>query len=252
MACPALRLCVMDQMHLSRDLLPIPLDAGLDAASWGSTPFGSSAASAGRGAKRDRQNRWLRDGLRSLHALGGQGRRVAPDAELTGARRAVVRRLAGLCGSVSFPDSHHDSDASWTMLQGLRPGYAEAESEGGRAVYQPGKMSLPVGGAGRAELASIAPESLRAMLETGHGLLRDTVEVQQLFESNEGNLRYLDPKLARPGYDFGRALSGLFEAGAVEVTSEGPEEEMGMCSVQRKDDKLRVIADARAANIQCF
>ena len=228
MACPALKFCVMDQMHLSRDLLPMPLGAGLDAALWGSAPFGSSAASARRGAKRGRQRRWLRDGLRSLHALGGQGRRVAPDAELTGARRAVVRRLAGLCGSVSFPDSHHDSDASWTMLQGLRPGYAEAESEGRRAVNQPSKISSPVGGACRVELASIMPESPRTARETGHGPPRVPAEFQQFLESTEDNLRYLDPTLARPGYNFGRALSELFEAGTAEIIHEEPKEEIGL------------------------
>ena len=89
---------------------------------------------------------------------------------------------------------------------------------------------LLVGGAGRVELASRVPESLRAMLETGRGLLRDPAKVQHFFESTEDNLRYLDPKLTRPGCDFGRASSELFEAGVAEVTREEPKEEIGLLS----------------------
>ncbi|CAK0873971.1 unnamed protein product [Prorocentrum cordatum] len=59
------------------------------------------------------------------------------------------------------------------------------------------------------------PEPLLKMLGAGHGLLRDPAA--------------LDPKLARRGCDFGRALSELFDAGVVE---------------------LRLIADARAANLR--
>eukprot|EP00959_Pyramimonas_sp_CCMP1952_P157755 3298716-Pyramimonas_sp.AAC.1 len=58
---------IVDSFH---DLLPIPLGVGLDSVLYGSGPLGLSLAAQRRSAKRDRQNRWLRDGLRSLNALG--------------------------------------------------------------------------------------------------------------------------------------------------------------------------------------
>ncbi|CAK0825378.1 unnamed protein product, partial [Prorocentrum cordatum] len=246
---PVLQFCVKDIVDSSHDLLPIPLAVGLDSVLYGSGPLGLSPAAQRRSAKRDRQNRWLRDGLRSLSALGGQGRRVATDAALTEAQRVAVRRLAGLYGSVSFPDSHRDTYASWKALQGLRPGYAESESEGGRAVDQPGMISLPCGGAGRVDTGSIAPGPLLKMLGAGRGVLREPAEVQSLFESRNGNLRYLDPKLARRGCDFGRSLSGLSDAGVVEVDPGNVLDEIGLLFVRRKDHKLRLIANARAANL---
>ncbi|CAK0904390.1 unnamed protein product [Prorocentrum cordatum] len=103
--------------------------------------------------------------------------------------------------------------------------------------------------AGSIDMGSIVPEPLLEMLEAGHGLLRDPAEVHSLFEYCTDNLRYLDPKLARRGCDVARALSDLFDAGVVEADPGGALEEIGLFFVRRKDNKLRLIADTRAANL---
>ncbi|CAK0796885.1 unnamed protein product [Prorocentrum cordatum] len=104
-------------------------------------------------------------------------------------------------------------------------------------------------GAGRVDLGSLTPEPLLKMLEAGHGLLREPAEVQSSLGSRNDNLRYLDPKLARRGCFFGRALSELFDAGAARVDPGNALEEIGLFFARRKDHRLRLIADARAANL---
>ena len=53
-----------------------------------------------KAAKRRRQNSWVLDGIRALNWLGGQGRSVTEEAQLTMAQHVAVQRLACIYAAV--------------------------------------------------------------------------------------------------------------------------------------------------------
>ncbi|CAK0841047.1 unnamed protein product [Prorocentrum cordatum] len=231
-----------------RDLLPIPVGAELRSLLSGEGAWGTSPSAKRRSATRRRQDQWLLEGIASLNELGGQGRQVPSHAPLTAAQRVAVRRLASLYGKWSPPVDRPSPHAAWSLLQGLRPGYSEAEAAGARTVYQRGNISLPKIGAGKVPLVDVLPADLQSKLESGRGLLRSPEEAAALIR-DAGAPRAMDPKLGRLGYDYGHALGELFASGVIECSSEPVLEEAGMFFVARKDKRLRLICDTRTPNM---
>ncbi|CAK0796418.1 unnamed protein product, partial [Prorocentrum cordatum] len=211
-------------------------------------PGGGDDDSGAPAKARRRQDQWLLEGIASLNELGGQGRQVPSHAPLTAAQRVAVRRLASLYGKWSPPVDRPSPHAAWSLLQGLRPGYSEAEAAGARTVYQRGNISLPKIGAGKVPLVDVLPADLQSKLESGHGLLRSPEEAAALIR-DAGAPRAMDPKLGRLGYDYGHALGELFASGVIECSSEPVLEEAGMFFVARKDKRLRLICDTRTPNM---
>ncbi|CAK0809155.1 unnamed protein product, partial [Prorocentrum cordatum] len=86
-------------------------------------------------------------------------------------------------------------------------------------------------------------------LESGHGLLRSEQEASAALEEADVTC-YVDGKLAQRGFDYGRFLLELYDAGIVEVLDYelDRKEETGVFFVPRNDDKLRLIFDTRRAN----
>ena len=156
------------------------------------------------------QERWLRDGVTALDALGGRGAVASESALLAACQVAAVRHLAALYGSVGPPPPEYDPLRAWTALQGEGSGYAEdalADSFG--VCYQRGKVSLPQREAGLVELCDVVPPELHSVLVSGEGLLCSAVAADEALRA-AGEACAMDPVLRRRGHDYGWFLGELF------------------------------------------
>ena len=187
----------MDNGGLLQDMLSLPTGAGLVALLL-RLDVGSSCVARRRAARRLRQDSWLQEGIAVPNEWRCQGRHVQPDTPRFAPQRRAARRLAFYHWRVAPPQDCPSPHATCQLLQGLRPGFSEVEASGSRAVYQRGSISL------------------RVLLETGQGLLRSPSEARALLEEARPPPA-MDPKLARRGFDYGWALTELFEANILEL-----------------------------------
>ncbi|CAK0820381.1 unnamed protein product, partial [Prorocentrum cordatum] len=240
-----------DDSLTQRDALPIPLSfEALQCLKGFSALDGELSLGQRRKAARcRRQERWMLEGVSALNELGGGGRLADSGGRLSLAQRSALQHLGEVYAAVPPKTEDCTSQEAFQALLGLRPGYADEPAIGARAGYQRGRVSLPSGGAGRVDLVRLLPPHLQSALESGHGLLRSEQEASAALEEADVTC-YVDGKLAQRGFDYGRFLLELYDAGIVEVLGYelDRKEETGVFFVPRKDDKLRLIFDTRRAN----
>ena len=198
-----------------RDLLPIPLGAGLSLALLGASSWLGSQSQRRRARRRRAHERWLIDALRALNDLGGQGRVVEQDAPLTAGQFEAVRRLARIFGSLRAPPLDLDPLGAWKLLQGNRSGYSDDSSVGVvLATYKRGAVSLPSSQAGLVEIERLLPPPLQGMLKGDAGLLRSSASAAEQLEL-VGAARAMDTVLARRGRCYAEFLADLHDKGIV-------------------------------------
>ncbi|CAK0878486.1 unnamed protein product, partial [Prorocentrum cordatum] len=240
-----------DDSLAQRDALPIPLSSeALQCLKGFSALDGElSLGQRRRAARCRRQERWMLEGVAALNELGGGGRLAGSGGRLSLAQRSALQHLGEVYAAVPPKTEDCTNQEAFKALLGLRPGYADEPAIGARAGYQRGRASLLSGGAGRVDLVRLLPPHLQSALESGHGLLRSEQEATAALEEADVTC-YVDGKLAQRGIDYGRFLLELYDAGIVEVLDYelDRKEETGVFFVPRKDDKLRLIFDARRAN----
>jgi len=218
----------------ARDLLPIPLGAGLDTLLLGASAAGLSQSQRRRARRRRGQEGWLIEGLEALNDLGGGGAAVADDAPLTAAQSAAVRRLARVYGDLGAPPPGLDPLGAWTALQGNRSGYTEDVAGVARATFQRGAVSLRQGNAGEVAVEDVLPEPLQKLLGGASGFLRSSAAAAEALAA-VGVARAMDVKLARRGHDYGEFIGQLCDKGIVEPCSECAEC-VGLFILRSKED----------------
>ncbi|CAK0845448.1 unnamed protein product, partial [Prorocentrum cordatum] len=240
-----------DDSLAQRDALPIPLSfEALQCLKGFSALDGELSLGQRRKAARcRRQERWVLGGVAALNEPGGGGRLADSGGRLSLAQRSALQHLGEVYAAVPPKTEDCTNQEAFQALLGLRPGNADEPAIGARAGYQRGRVSLPSGGAGRVDLVRLLPPHLQSALESGHGLLRSEQEASAALEEADVTC-CVDGKLAQRGFDYGRFLLELYDAGIVEVLDYelDRKEETGVFFVPRKDDKLRLIFDTRRAN----
>ena len=113
-----------------RDLLPIPLGAGLAAALRGSSSCPLSQPPVRRARRQRSQEKWLVEAIRALSRMGGQGGVAPLDAPLSSAQLEAVRRLAAVFGRLGKPPPDLDPLGAWKALQGNTSGYSDNSGAG--------------------------------------------------------------------------------------------------------------------------
>ncbi|CAK0906122.1 unnamed protein product [Prorocentrum cordatum] len=207
-----------DDSLTQRDALPIPLSfEALQCLKGFSALDGELSLGQRRKAARcRRQERWMLEGVSALNELGGGGRLADSGGRLSLAQRSALQHLGEVYAAVPPKTEDCTNQEAFQALLGLRPGYADEPAIGARAGYQRGRVSLPSGGAGRVDLVRLLPPHLQSALESGHGLLRSEQEASAALEEADVTC-YVDGKLAQRGFDYGRFLLELYDAGIVEV-----------------------------------
>ncbi len=156
-----------------RDLLPIPLGAGLAAALRGTSSCPLSQSQIRRARRQRSQEKWLVEAIRALNEMGGQGVEVPLDTPLTIAQFEAVRRMAAVFGRLRKPPPELDPLGAWKALQGNRSGYSDDSGAGvALATYQRGAVSLPVSLAGLVDIEGFLPPPLQELLFGATGLFR--------------------------------------------------------------------------------
>ena len=135
---------------------------------------------------------------------------------------------------------------AWESLQLQKSGYVHDVTDGVKAVYQPGNVSLPQGGAGLVDMMSILPPHLHAQLSDGSQMLRDEIEVEELLKEI-GPAQAMGTVLQRRGFLYGKFLGELIDNGILEVAGT-VRATAGVFFVKRKDGKARLIFDTRVPN----
>ena len=147
-----------------RDLLPIPLGAGLAAALRGSSSCPLSQSQMRRARRQRSPEKWLVEAIRALNEMGGQGVEVPLDTPLTSAQFEAVRSMAAVFGRLSKPPPELDPLGAWKALQGNRSGYSDDSGVGVvLATYQRGAVSLPHSQAGLVDIEGLLPPPLQSM-----------------------------------------------------------------------------------------
>ncbi|CAK0800855.1 unnamed protein product, partial [Prorocentrum cordatum] len=207
-----------DDSLTQRGALPIPLSfEALQCLKGFSALDGELSLGQRRKAARcRRQERWMLEGVAALNELGGGGRLADSGGRLSLAQRSALQHLGEVYAAVPPKTEDCTNQEAFQALLGLRPGHADEPAIGARAGYQRGRVSLPSGGAGRVDLVRLLPPHLQSALESGHGLLRSEQEASAALEEADVAC-YVDGRLAQRGFDYGRFLLELYDAGIVEV-----------------------------------
>ena len=238
-----------------RDLLPLPVGAGLDAVLAARRhALGDPGRSAGvrsRGhARRNRQDAWLHEAVEALNELGGRG--VAPPragTRLTAAQLTAVDGLAKAFGSVPPPPSDLTPSGAWTALRGSEAGYGPSGQAAGEfAVYQSGKIALPKVGGSAILLSDALPPAYRKLLgDDGTGLMLPSAEAAAARADLGLGEAALDPIIRRSPCKYAEFLTAAYDSGVLEVSSD-VSSHVGVFFVHKKDGTLRVIFDPRWVN----
>ena len=230
-----------------RDLLPLPTGEVLANMLDELKEEQGAALTGRRGRVTDGADRWLQDGIMALNDMGGRGSRFTA-ARPSEAQAASVRRLRPHYQYVYRKMQHLEPEQAWRELAHVKAGYtaevSPAVGTGRVASFRDGAVKLPRGGAGHVALTAHLPAVWSEALETGAGILRD-----EPYEVCEGTPA-VDPVLRRGGYDYGRFLGELLDAGIIDI-SDDPLSQCGVFFVHRKDNMLRLIFDPRHANDKC-
>ena len=122
------------------------------------------------------------------------------------------------------------------MRTGYPPEPSGATGSGRVANFRAGAVKLPRHGAGKVALVSHLPPRGAAAIETGTEIVRPP-------QANACRVvPAIDPVLRRGGYEYGKFLADLLDAGIIDI-ADSPSSRCGIFFVHRKDAKLPLIFD---------
>ena len=139
----------------------------------------------------------------------------------TSVSEAQLQSVQRLRAQYRFVDGHLDKldeQQAWRELVGDKGGYEPEASGlfscGSVASFRDGAVKLPTAGAGKVQLHEHLPRALADSLLTSEGILHG--------ENCEGSFTkpYVDPVLRKRGYDYGRFLQQLLDAGIITPASQ--------------------------------
>ena len=153
-----------------RDVLPLPLGDELRELVTGGRR-GAPVTVSQRRRRRRHENLFtdVEDGVRALNGLAG-GQRVSL-RPVTACQRSAVQHLVECYKHAPTDEGLLSPLRAWESLQLQKSGYVHDVTDGVKAVYQPGNVSLPQGGAGLVDMMSILPPHLHAQLIDGSAML---------------------------------------------------------------------------------
>ena len=232
------------------DLLPLPLP--LDDGFQGPLFELNSRRSRQRVQRRRLLHQREVETVMALNSLGGfESGCPLPTSPKNLAQRSVLKRVHEAHMSRAPPVLSESPQAALRqLLKGKAgPGYNEvSEGPGALASYVPDRLSLPRGQNEPVDLLDILPpREKEQLLHFEEHLLLSGEEMAAVQEKGFVNDYYLDPILANNQKKYHQFISALVDCSVVRFTNK-PRVQVGAFCVTKKNNKQRLIIDARRAN----
>ena len=208
---------------LQRDLLPLPVGAGLDAALLGAGGALLTARQQRRAAARAHpQRQWLHEGVAALNEMANPGKVPAPPRAAAPAQTLALTHLADLYRDVGDPPSDLDPARAWHMLRLTRSGYSEEDADGSTAYFRRGAVALPRAGAGNVQLADCLSPAVQHLMSEGSELCATAPELEAALGTAPAEPA-MDPILKCGSFDYGFFVGQLLDHGVAEVSNDTAE-----------------------------
>ena len=187
------------------------------------------------------------DCIAALNWLSGF--REPVEVRTTAAHVESLSAIADAVHARELPD-HFETpeEAACALLRAHPAGYDGGEGQKNTVPYKAGQVSLPESSRDCPLLSSVLPADARDLLcgfETH--MLRGLSELLELRDHSERIKPHMDPVLERDHGKYVGFVRELLGRGVLQWTLD-PAEFVGLFFVPKKDNRLRLIVDARASN----
>ena len=204
-----------------RDLLPLPTGPDLMHFLQGvwDMPCGHARSAQKRRSAWGRQVRMVSAAVEALNILGGRGRSRGRAVRISAVQAWAFGHISESVRDLGPPPSGLSPAGAFNTLRGCG-GIAYADSglsAGDFAIYQPGRVALPLVGAQAVDLSDCLPPDLQSLLENPEsGLKLGPDEVDQELLDRLGEPA-IDPSFRSSPRMYARFVTEALDAGVLEA-----------------------------------